>query len=528
MSSSPRAAPAAVLRAFESCGDGTFSCRELKAVLRQLRGLKPGMSDRDIEALLTAIFVEEVGRLHCNVFCDWIFGSRHEASCKDRSAAFSSTFKASDLKCSMKSGVSIPGCDGQYFPDARLERLGEGDRHEEEDESFSELPLPDSGHQSPVSESSRPSEHRRMINATDVSSQQVLMAALHGYSSAEVAEVEMTPRLPCQAGVTVCEELTPRVPCQAGLLPIDEITPRVSPAAGSASLRARPWASRAWGSHMKDASTAAFFSVAQDDNARYRSYMEDGYKVIDPLLRSQGDKDSWGFFAVFDGHGGRQEVAYCESMLHEIVRAEVQHMQSDEDVGRACRTAFEKVDSQLALMGAWSSGCTATVALVHRRGAATTLHVANVGDSRAVLVGGAGSLRLSADHRASDPCEAERVRQEGGVVRNDRVGGQLSVSRSLGDHHLKSRGVSCVPEVRTCSLTGDHALIIASDGLWDALEDCDAGDLLGCCVERAASLHGGDETAVAEHLRTVAAQELVERAKERGSQDNILALVVFF
>lgn len=526
MNSSPRAAPAAVVRAFESCGDGTFSCRELGAVLRQLRGLmKPGMSDHDIEALVTAIFVEEVGRLHCNVFCDWIFGSRRE----DRLATFSTTFKASDLKCSMNARVSIPGRDGQYSPDGTLERVGEDDGYGVEDESFSELPLPDSGHQSPIWESTRPAEHRSMINATDVGSKQVLMAALHGYASPDCADVEMTPRLPGQAGVIVCDEMTPRVPYQAGLSLSGEITPRIPPAAGSALLQPRHWPSGAWASHTKDVSTAAFFSVAQDDNARYRSYMEDGHKVIDPLLRSQGDDDddSWGFFAVYDGHGGRQEVDYCESMLHEIVRAEVQHIQSDEDVGRACRTAFEKVDSQLALMGAWSSGCTATVALVHRRGEATTLHVANVGDSRAVLVGDAGSLRLSTDHRASDPCEAERVRREGGVVRNDRVGGQLSVSRALGDHNLKSRGVSCIPEVHTCSLTGDHALIIASDGLWDALEDCDAGDLLSCCVERAVSVHGGDEQAIAEYLRTAAARELVECAKERGSQDNILALVIF-
>lgn len=519
-------APAAVLRAFESCGDGTFSCGELGAVLRQLRAVKPGMSDRDIEALLTAIFVEEVGRLHCYEFCDWIFGSRRETSltcgkvpCEGRSAAFSATFRASDLKQSMSSVVVL---SGSYLSDGAL---GEDYGDEAENASLTtELPLPDSRDESPVLESSRPVEHGSMISAVDVGSQQVLMAALHG---ADNVEVEMTPRLPCQAGVPLCDEMTPRVPYQADLSFSGEITPRVPPSAGSPVLQARHWASGAWGSARKG-STAAFFSVAQDDNARYRSYMEDGYKVVDALLTRESAEDSWGFFAVFDGHGGREEVDYCESMLHDIVRSEVQHIQSDEHVGRALRTAFEKIDSQLALLGAWSSGCTATVALVHRRGEAATLHVANVGDSRAVMVGDAGSLRLSTDHRASDPYEAERVRREGGVVRNDRVGGQLSVSRSLGDHHLKSRGVSCIPEVRTCSLRGDQALIIASDGLWDALEDCDAGEVLGCCVERAVSAHGGDEKATADYLRDTAARELVEYAKERGSQDNILALVVFF
>ena len=35
--------------------------------------------------------------------------------------------------------------------------------------------------------------------------------------------------------------------------------------------------------------------------------------------------------------------------------------------------------------------------------------------------------------------QAARVCREGGFVRHGRVAGQLSVSRSLGDHHLKAR-----------------------------------------------------------------------------------------
>lgn len=42
--------------------------------------------------------------------------------------------------------------------------------------------------------------------------------------------------------------------------------------------------------------------------------MEDSSVVIDPFV---GDaEDSWGFFAVYDGHGGRQAVDFCEQKLH--------------------------------------------------------------------------------------------------------------------------------------------------------------------------------------------------------------------
>jgi len=272
----------------------------------------------------------------------------------------------------------------------------------------------------------------------------------------------------------------------------------------------------------------ALVSLAKDPNEDYRSYMEDGQKVIDPLLaRGCNNSDRWGFFAVYDGHGGRQEVNYCEAKLHELVLMELQSLPRDKGVSTALVEAFQKIDGQLATLGAWNSGCTATVVLAHRQETGLTLHIANVGDSRAVIVGVKSARRVTKDHRACDALEAKRVVNEGGVVRHGRVGGQLSVSRSLGDHHLKGCGVSCVPDICTCDAQDAHALVIASDGLWDALGDDDARIILERCVDEAI-LQENSQMVVADYLRERAARSLVECAKERGSQDNILAMVVFF
>ncbi|CAE8654985.1 unnamed protein product, partial [Polarella glacialis] len=236
-----------------------------------------------------------------------------------------------------------------------------------------------------------------------------------------------------------------------------------------------------WGCSRPGGKTAVFTSLASDPNVEFRPYMEDGYKVVDPLLHcgSRGVEDNWGLFAVYDGHGGREEVNYVEAKLHELVLSELQSFQGRP--GEALISSFKKIDSQLGMLGAWNSGCTCTVVLVHRQGHAATIHVANVGDSRAVLVSGTAgqysARRVSTDHRACDPEEAQRVVADGGIVRHGRVGGQLSVSRSLGDHHLKASGVSCIPDICNCSLVGDsEVLVIASDGLWDALSDNDAGE----------------------------------------------------
>merc|ERR1712232_729838 len=112
-----------------------------------------------------------------------------------------------------------------------------------------------------------------------------------------------------------------------------------------------------------------------------------------------------------------------------------------------------------------------------RRGRGTDLHIANVGDSRSVLLGNGGVRRVSTDHRPDDPAEARRVAEDGGKVIDGRVGGDLAISRSLGDHRLKAKGVSCVPDVCTCSVACGQVLIIASDGLWDVLSDSDASEI---------------------------------------------------
>lgn len=50
--------------------------------------------------------------------------------------------------------------------------------------------------------------------------------------------------------------------------------------------------------------------------------------------------------------------------------------------------------------------------------------------------------------------------------------GQLAVTRAFGDLDLKTQGVSNKPDLKIIELTKDYKyLIIASDGLWDVIDD---------------------------------------------------------
>uniref|UniRef100_A0A7S0FXG6 Protein-serine/threonine phosphatase n=1 Tax=Pyrodinium bahamense TaxID=73915 RepID=A0A7S0FXG6_9DINO len=570
-----------IFKTFDNRGDGMFSCAALANVLRAL-DTGSAMTDKEIERLLRAIDTKKTGWIHYEAFCECIFGSMGVASPSSRSMSPAAPGGGCKAKARGGAGLGAEPLEAEP-PAAELlaaEPLAVACKQEaispvtsttvptdgeassrsisEEEEETADLPLPSSG-----SGTRQGSFHGlNPILALE-------LAAINGDLETPPVTTERIPRTPSTARSAQQGEAqqaphpaaTPasRQPSRQGSRgsvgkgsglhsarrpsgPQDwpgldggppeppAGCPSLAASMSSVSLTYPATSSSArppWGCVQGEA-TVAFVSCAQDANEQFRSYMEDGQKVIDPFLSPEDNQEGrWGFFAVYDGHGGRQAVDYCEERLHEVVLQELQNLSPEKDVSAALRGAFEKIDGELAMLGAWRTGCTATVALVHRTPSAATLYVANVGDSRAVLFGSVGTRRISNDHRASDPAEAARIAEEGGLVRHGRVGGQLIVSRSLGDHHLKGCGVSCVPEVHESDVGGDRALVIASDGLWDGLQDAEAGEVVDRCVERAVA-QGGGEKAIAQCLRETTARDLVESAKERGSRDNILALVVFF
>lgn len=261
---------------------------------------------------------------------------------------------------------------------------------------------------------------------------------------------------------------------------------------------------------------ATLCKTACEPNSNYRAHMEDSSVVIDPFF---GDaEDQWGFFAVYDGHGGRQAVDYCQQKLHSVLLDEVAGRlcsdTSDEVISDAFNCTFRKVDDQLKMLGTWRCGCTVTVVLAHRTAKKMRLHAANVGDSRAIVVDGGDVQRLSRDHRPTDPAEIHRVEAEGGFVVRGRVVGQLGVSRALGDHSLKSVGVTWCPYTSARDVSLDSVLVIGSDGLWDVLSDGDVRQV----VDRGA----------AEGVPEKTPELLIKAALRAGSTDNTTTLVAFF
>lgn len=239
-----------------------------------------------------------------------------------------------------------------------------------------------------------------------------------------------------------------------------------------------------------------------------RPYMEDRFLVAGKL----NDDPTASLYGVFDGHGGPRAAEFCVKHLTANLLTDPAFPSNP---SRALTNAFLATDNGFletarAHYPPLDDGTTAVVALV----IGDMVHVANAGDSRAVLVQHRGrAVPLSDDHKPNRPDESARIRRAGGTIYFYgvwRVGGVLAVSRAIGDRILKTQGVTAEPEIRQCRITpADKFIVLASDGLWDVLSN-----------EEVATY------ACQTNNPKIVARRLLKEALGRGSADNITVLVV--
>ena len=115
------------------------------------------------------------------------------------------------------------------------------------------------------------------------------------------------------------------------------------------------------------------------------------------------------------------------------------------------------------------------------------LHVANAGDSRAVLSRAGQAVPLSVDHKPSQPIERARIEKAGGFLaaNSNRVNGNLNLSRCIGDLKYKQHPhlqpheqmITAQPDVTKFSLgVLDDFFLLGCDGIWDCLTNQQAVD----------------------------------------------------
>ncbi|OBA20140.1 protein phosphatase 2C [Metschnikowia bicuspidata var. bicuspidata NRRL YB-4993] len=298
--------------------------------------------------------------------------------------------------------------------------------------------------------------------------------------------------------------------------------------------------------------------VAENKNSKYRAKMED----VHTYVANFAERLDWGYFAIFDGHAGKLTARWCGNHLHGLLEQEILEKEAGSESSDATPSGlydmkqllcdvFVKADEIIDKDGSGSSGSTAAVAILrwetadlsedddvplgnverrktesesqfdfvptkdHRR----MLYTSNVGDLRIVLCRGGKLYRLSYDHKASDPNEIQRVRDEGGLIVKNRVNGVLAITRSLGDSYVKNL-VTGRPFTTVTEITNeDEFLILACDGVWDVMSDQQA-----CRFVQ--DFFNSQRIEKQPYDPSLAAKKLCDLAIEKATTDNITVMVV--
>jgi serine/threonine protein phosphatase PrpC len=263
------------------------------------------------------------------------------------------------------------------------------------------------------------------------------------------------------------------------------------------------------------------YGVATDANLAQMSnrsspQMEDEYAAV--IDHEPGHH----FFAVFDGHGGKDVAQYCSGRAHQVY-FNVKSEHPDWSATQLWTTTYSLLDKEiqenLAIEDADCEGATSTTVHIHQmNNGKFQVSVANVGDSKAVLIDDNDFRVLSETHRPTNESEEKRVKAEGGRItgeRNKRLNGRLAVTRALGDHLMKktTKGLISVPFVQDVITVDDSVqsvIVMASDGLWDVVPESLITHTVRSSVESAAG--------IAEKLKGLALQH--------RSMDNIAIVVV--
>jgi serine/threonine protein phosphatase PrpC len=259
----------------------------------------------------------------------------------------------------------------------------------------------------------------------------------------------------------------------------------------------------------------------------WRIEMEDQHLIVPEIPGLAGHS----LYAVFDGHGGKNAaIVASKELLNAIQKtSSFSSYVADQNLEHLCsslKQAFLDVDSHMRelfhprLSPNERSGCTAIAVVV------TPTHIvtANAGDSRAALSRAGCNVELSFDHKPNNEVEKNRIEKAGGIVAMKRVDAELAVARAMGDFQFKD--IKLPPE--NCKVTAnpdlniqvrtkqDEFIVVACDGVWDVMSNQECIDT----VTRYCKLGESNPMLMSE--------ELMEDCLNKGSRDNMSAVIVLF
>jgi protein phosphatase 1L len=221
------------------------------------------------------------------------------------------------------------------------------------------------------------------------------------------------------------------------------------------------------------------------------------------------------YYGLFDGHGGTMISEYLKTNLAQyFLKCDIR-----EHTSKYIKKIYDLIQEKLThyITGSKNTGSTALVTIIYKLNNNKYINIINLGDCRTVICNKYNiASPLTKDHKPKSFEEYYRITKLGGIIEEDpnddpRISG-MAVSKAFGDLDAKPF-VSHEPDIYEYSIRKDKFIVMASDGLWDVLSNQDVVDFI---------LYE-----LAKQTKTSIAKKLVKYAFDKGSQDNITAIIIF-
>jgi len=265
----------------------------------------------------------------------------------------------------------------------------------------------------------------------------------------------------------------------------------------------------------------------------YHAENEDVLSIVSNLVvRNFTDNATLGLASVADGHAGTTCSRFVEQRLKvnvaQCLSKWVTGSESWEDLSRAAmEEAYALTERQfrahVSKSGDVSGACSLSCLVL---GSNVTL--AWIGDCACFVVDERGrARRVTREHHADLDVERDRIAAKGGEVIDGRLQGILEPTRSFGDLDIKNMdvGLTAVPETTAFRVTAGSALVLVSDGVTSHVGAREIERILNFAFPSSLALGGG---AKPNRDPSVMAAKVCESAYERGSEDDITAVVLTF
>ena len=230
------------------------------------------------------------------------------------------------------------------------------------------------------------------------------------------------------------------------------------------------------------------------------------------------------FIGVFDGHGGKTVSKFLKKNMPKYFAKNTDNTiyTNTQSTSKFLNHVFNEVEMKLEKdhpRACNYTGSTALCGLIskHPTNGKKILWIANVGDSRAVMLNGNNEVvQLSQDHKPNTKTEKKRIEQLGGTIKYDgsdwRIN-DLSLSRAFGDLESKPY-ITHLPQIFKYYLNkNDKFIIFACDGLWDVLSNKGAVSYVSGLMKK--------------NFTGNYSKKLAEKAIKEGSTDNVTVVVLF-